>query len=91
MINDRLGLSTPEIVTPLDEALSAKYRIQAMLSGSAKNIQDYFERSHTAAKKAMAEIGALPNYSKRQQVHPADCEPPRGFGNVKLTAAARGG
>ncbi|WP_100918741.1 hypothetical protein [Candidatus Thiodictyon syntrophicum] len=75
----------------LDEALSEKYRIQAMLSGSAKDIHDYFERSHTAAKKAMAEIGASPNYSKPQQVHPADREPPSGFGNAKLTAAARGG
>ena len=75
----------------IDEALSEKYRVQTMLSGSAIDIHDYFERSHEAAEKAMAEIGASPNYAERQQMRPADREPASGFGSFKLSAAARGG
>ena len=47
----------------IDEALSEKYRVQTVLSESAVDVHDYFERSHEAAKKAMAEIGTSPNYS----------------------------
>ena len=51
----------------IEQALSEKYRVQKMLSESASDIHDYFERSHRAAGKAMAEIGATPNYSGSPQ------------------------
>jgi len=39
----------------LDEALGEKYRIQALLSGSAKDMHDYFERSLDSLLNSRAE------------------------------------
>ncbi|MCP5126896.1 MAG: hypothetical protein H6973_15010 [Gammaproteobacteria bacterium] len=64
----------------IDEALREKYRVQTMLSESATDIHDYFQRSHEAAKRAMAEIGLSPNYASTPTIrgglserHGKDC------------------
>lgn len=51
----------------IEEALKEKRRVQRLLSESAKDIHDYFERSHRAATQAMSEMGTAPHYARRQR------------------------
>jgi len=75
IINGRLGLTTPEIITPLQlfkdgekpmiysEILEEKYRVQAKLAAESTSIHDYMERSHLAAERLAKKYGFRLKYA----------------------------